>query len=75
MKIKSFFDKNTFTLTYVIWDQEARNSIIIDPVLGYDPASSSISYRSLEESVKVYAGHDYQPNGRELASRKKAIFN
>lgn len=47
--VKEFFDKNTWTLTYVVWDPETRDAIVIDPVLDYDPASSKTS----EESAKA----------------------
>lgn len=47
MKIKNYFDKATFTLTYVVWDESSRDAIVIDPVLDYDPASSITN----EESV------------------------
>ena len=47
--IKEFFDKNTWTLTYVVWDERTKDAIVIDPVLDYDPASS----RTSEESAKV----------------------
>lgn len=48
VQIKEFFDKNTWTLTYVVWDESTRDAIVIDPVMDYDPASSKTS----EESAK-----------------------
>lgn len=51
MRIKEFFDKATFTLTYVVWDEATRDAIVIDPVLDYDPASSTTT----EESVRQVA--------------------
>lgn len=48
-QIKEFFDKNTWTLTYVVWDEKTRDAIVIDPVMDYDPAASKIS----EESAKT----------------------
>ena len=48
IQIKEFFDKNTWTITYVVWDVKTRDSVVIDPVLDYDPASSKTS----EESAK-----------------------
>lgn len=47
-QIKEFFDKNTWTLTYVVWDESTRDAVVIDPVLDYDPAASKTS----EESAK-----------------------
>lgn len=47
-QIKEFFDKNTWTLTYVVWDEKTRDAVVIDPVMDYDPAASKTS----EESAK-----------------------
>lgn len=49
VQVKEFFDKNTWTLTYVVWDETTKDAIVIDPVMDYDPASSKTS----EESAKV----------------------
>ncbi|MEL6547015.1 MAG: MBL fold metallo-hydrolase [Myxococcota bacterium] len=40
MDVKSFFDARTSTLTYVVFDPESLDSVVIDPVLDYDAASS-----------------------------------
>ena len=37
MQINPFFDSRTWTLTYLVWDEESRDAILIDPVLDYDP--------------------------------------
>ena len=34
--VKTFFDKQTFTLTHVVYDPETRDAIVIDPVLDLD---------------------------------------
>jgi len=46
-KVKEFFDRATFTLTYVVWDSETRDAVVIDPVLDYDPGSSTVKEESL----------------------------
>lgn len=46
-KLETFFDKNTFTLTYVIYDDKTKDAVIIDPVLDYEPAASKISTESI----------------------------
>jgi glyoxylase-like metal-dependent hydrolase (beta-lactamase superfamily II) len=51
-QIKEFFDKNTWTLTYVVWDEKTRDAVVIDPVLDYDAAASKTS----EESAKNVIG-------------------
>ncbi|MEM1416531.1 MAG: MBL fold metallo-hydrolase [Myxococcota bacterium] len=45
--VQAFFDERTFTLTYVAFDPESRDAVVIDPVLDYDPAPS----RTWTESV------------------------
>ncbi|MEH0862490.1 MBL fold metallo-hydrolase [Halobacteriovorax sp. DPLXC-1] len=49
LKIETFFDELTYTLTYVVYDKETKDAVIIDPVLDYDQASSSISFESVEK--------------------------
>ncbi len=48
-QIKEFFDRDTWTLTYVVWDEKTKDGIVIDPVMDYDHASSKTS----EKSAKV----------------------
>jgi glyoxylase-like metal-dependent hydrolase (beta-lactamase superfamily II) len=52
LKIKHFFDPNTFTLTYVVSDEKTRDSVIIDPVLDYDPDSGKVCDHALKEVVE-----------------------
>ncbi|RMG20949.1 MAG: MBL fold metallo-hydrolase [Deltaproteobacteria bacterium] len=51
MKIEAFFDTRTYTLTYVVWDPETRDAVVIDSVLDYDPAASKTFTESLEKVV------------------------
>jgi glyoxylase-like metal-dependent hydrolase (beta-lactamase superfamily II) len=47
--VKEFFDQATWTLTYVVYDELSRDSVVIDPVWDYDPAASRLSTASAEE--------------------------
>ena len=47
MKIQSFFDRVTLTLTYVVWDEATKDAAVIDPVLDYDQGASAYSYQSI----------------------------
>jgi glyoxylase-like metal-dependent hydrolase (beta-lactamase superfamily II) len=49
--IKAFFDKATFTVTYVVHDPESRSGAIIDSVLDYDPASGRTSSSSADAVI------------------------
>lgn len=52
LKHKAFFDKQTHTLSYLIWDEESKAALIIDPVLDYDPAAGRISTRSADKVLQ-----------------------
>ena len=47
--LETFFDKDTFTLTYIVYDENSKDAVIIDPVLNYDPAASKVSDTSIRE--------------------------
>jgi glyoxylase-like metal-dependent hydrolase (beta-lactamase superfamily II) len=49
MKIKTFFDKKTFTLTYIVFDELSQDAIVIDPVWDYDPISQKTSTESISQ--------------------------
>lgn len=44
--VKEFFDKATWTLTYVVYDEQTKDAVILDPVWDYDPAASRMSSNS-----------------------------
>jgi len=53
MNIETFYDEATFTLTYVVWDANTKDAIVIDPVMDYDPIGSKVSKTSYNQ-VKDY---------------------
>ena len=52
MQIKHFFDPDTYTLSYVVYDDVSKDAVIIDPLLDYEPQGAKISHRSLESLLK-----------------------
>lgn len=80
VSVHALFDKATFTLTYVVWDELTRDAVVIDPVLDYDPASKMISKSSFKRVVEfvrreglrvhwildTHAHADHLSSGREL---------
>lgn len=48
LNVETFFDKDTFTLTYIVFDSQSKDAIIIDPVWDYDLAASRLSGLSLQ---------------------------
>lgn len=57
----AFFDKATFTLSYIVYDAKSRDAIIIDPVLDYDPATSLISKTSITRLKDYIELHKLHP--------------
>lgn len=53
MIIQEFFDRKTFTLTYVVRDAETGDAVVIDPVRDYDFTGSVLSEESWTE-VREY---------------------
>ncbi|WP_415063059.1 MBL fold metallo-hydrolase [Bdellovibrio sp.] len=55
--VREFFDKATWTLTYVVYDEETRDAIVIDPVWDYDPTSSRMNTASVDDLVSFVRDH------------------
>lgn len=53
MKTKAFYDAETCTLTYVVFDETTLDAIVIDPVLDYEPGASKTSLESYHQ-VKAF---------------------
>lgn len=56
--IKTFYDPATFTLTYVVYDEDSRDAVVIDPVLDYNPIGSIVSDKSFQQVVDFVAEND-----------------
>lgn len=61
MDVQHFFDKDTSTLSYVVYDPSSKDAVIIDPVLDYDMHSGVIESRSLETIVAFIKKHELYP--------------
>jgi glyoxylase-like metal-dependent hydrolase (beta-lactamase superfamily II) len=51
MQIQAFYDEQTSTLTYVVFDPVSHDAVVIDPVLDYDPAGSIVSHTSVDRVI------------------------
>ena len=47
-QVHSFFDRETFTVTHVVWDPATLRAAVIDSVLDYDPKSGRTATRSAD---------------------------
>jgi len=49
--IKMFFDPETHAFSYVVWDHQSRQAIIIDSVYNYDATSGRCTLKSANELI------------------------
>lgn len=61
MKVQHFYDTKTNTLTYIVFDSQSLDAIIIDPVLDYDPASGKIEDFCLQKLIDFITKHQLRP--------------
>lgn len=47
MHIETFYHPQTFTLTYLVFDPDTKDAVVIDPVLDYEPRGSQTSTTSV----------------------------
>lgn len=47
--VKNFFDHNTCTFTYVVYDEQKKVGVIIDPVLDFDVSSGQVGYQAADK--------------------------
>ncbi len=58
--IKDFFDPETWTFTYVVYEGDSSPCVIIDSVLNYDPKSGRTTTRSADEVIGFVNAHQLQ---------------
>jgi len=54
-EIRGFFDDQTNTITYLVWDSATRDAAVIDPVLDYDPIDGTVDTCSAEKVLNAAA--------------------
>ena len=50
-QVKGFFAPDSHTISYVVFDQDTRQSAVIDSVLDFDYASGAISYNLADQII------------------------
>lgn len=63
MNIKHFFDPDTFTLTYVVYDQKTLDGVVIDTVLDIEQASGKLEDKSLKKVMSYIEDHKIKIHG------------
>lgn len=61
MKTQTFFDDRTYTLTYVVYDEQTKDAVIIDPVLDYEPGASKTFTDSVDRVIDFVRTHELKP--------------
>ncbi len=49
MQIEAKYHPDTATLTYIVWDENTKDAVIIDPVLDYNPVGSKTNVLSVRD--------------------------
>jgi glyoxylase-like metal-dependent hydrolase (beta-lactamase superfamily II) len=62
MKIQHFFDPDTFTLTYVVFDEKTKDALVIDPVLDIETASGKLTETSTQKVLKFLKDENLKPH-------------
>lgn len=50
--VEAFYDAPTFTLTFLVYDEQTKDAVIIDPVLDYDPLASQTTVEGAKAVVE-----------------------
>ena len=82
--VKEFFDKDTSTFTYVVYDPITSDAVVIDPVWNYNSESTELSCESIREltsfieskdlTVKMLMETHVHADHISAASELKALF-
>lgn len=58
MNVETLYDADTSTLTYVVYDAQTRDAVVIDPVLDFDPLSGNTNTKSIDEVMAFVEGKE-----------------
>jgi len=53
IKSEAFFDADTNTVTYLVWDEVSSEALVIDPVMDYEPHAAQLETRSADEIIAI----------------------
>jgi glyoxylase-like metal-dependent hydrolase (beta-lactamase superfamily II) len=60
INIEPFYDARTYTLTFVVWDPNTRDAVVIDPVLDYEPVGSFTFTESVDKVTEFIRGKELE---------------
>lgn len=62
MEIKPFYDERTNTLTYVVYDADTGDAVVLDPVMDYDPVGSKLWEESVARVIAFLKAETLTPH-------------
>ncbi|MEM7003961.1 MAG: MBL fold metallo-hydrolase [Pseudomonadota bacterium] len=60
VNIEAFFDPNTFSYSYVVWDVASREGALIDTVYDYDPVAGKLSSAGADQMLAFVRQHNIE---------------
>lgn len=51
IEVKEFFDRLTGTMSYIVYDKETKDAVIIDPVLNFNSNAGTYTAKSFNEQI------------------------
>lgn len=60
LQFLSYFDKDSNTFSYLVWDQSSKAAVVIDAVLNFDAASGRIGTTGVERIAQDIQRHQLQ---------------
>jgi glyoxylase-like metal-dependent hydrolase (beta-lactamase superfamily II) len=58
MKIQDFYHGATFTLSYVVYDENTKDAVVIDPAMDYNPNSGQYSHTYSDKIIEFVKTND-----------------
>ena len=88
VSVEPFYDERTSTLTYCVYDRVSRDAVVIDPVLDYDAASSTVWTESVDKILtfvdtrqlilqlvlETHAHADHLSGAQEIKRRGRCLY-
>lgn len=60
--VQAFFDVPTGTLSYVVWNPESGDAVVIDPILDYEPVAKTTGIHAVSELTGFIRSHGLLPH-------------
>lgn len=62
IEIKEFFDRSTGTMSYIVYDKETKDALVIDPVLNFNSNAGTYTTNSFNEQLNYLKNNNLLPH-------------